>query len=74
LTTISGLKLFDQVFVMTHGGPGHASETISTVIYKEAFLNGRFAYGTAMAVVLAIFVALVSFAQYQILTRRNRLA
>jgi raffinose/stachyose/melibiose transport system permease protein len=74
LTTIGGLKLFDQVFVMTHGGPGSASETISTTIYREGVTYGRFAYASAMAVVLTLFVAVVSFAQYKLLTRRTRFA
>lgn len=64
LSMIGGLKLFDQVWVMTNGGPGTATETISTLIYKNAFQFSDFSYGIAMAVVLTIFVAILSGAQY----------
>jgi raffinose/stachyose/melibiose transport system permease protein len=72
LSIISGLKMFDQVFAMTQGGPGGATNTISTLIYSNAFALGRFSYGAALAVVLTIFVALVSAAQYWLLNRKER--
>ena len=56
LSTIGGLKLFDQVFAMTNGGPGYSTETLSTVIYKQAFVFGKFGYTTAVALVLALLV------------------
>ena len=40
LSTIGGLKLFDQVFAITGGGPGYSTETLSTLIYKQAFVFG----------------------------------
>ena len=36
LSIIGGIKLFDQVYALTGGGPGHATDTISTLIYKDA--------------------------------------
>ncbi|WP_458115944.1 carbohydrate ABC transporter permease [Arthrobacter sp. D2-10] len=71
LSIIGGLKMFDQVFVMTQGGPGGATNTISTLIYSNAFQLGRFGYGAALAVVLTIFVALVSAIQYRLLNRKE---
>jgi raffinose/stachyose/melibiose transport system permease protein len=69
LSIIGGLKLFDQVWVMTAGGPANATETLSTLIYKNAFQFDEFAYSIALAVVLAIFVAVISGAQYRLLER-----
>lgn len=69
LSVIGGLKLFDQVFTMTQGGPGGASNTISTLIYENAFQLGRFGYGAALAVVLTVFVAIVSVVQFRLLRR-----
>jgi raffinose/stachyose/melibiose transport system permease protein len=54
LSTIGGLKLFDQVYAATNGGPGYASETLSTVLYKQAFVFGNYGYSTAIALVLAL--------------------
>lgn len=65
LAVIGGFKLFDQVYITTGGGPGHATETLSTLIYKNAFQFGEFGYSTAIAVVLAVLVATVSAVQYR---------
>lgn len=74
LSIIGGLKLFDQVWVMTGGGPGHSSETLSTLIYKDAFQFGEFAYSIALAIVLTIFVAVISSGQYGLLRRQEAAA
>ena len=71
LSTIGGLKLFDQVFAITNGGPGYSTETLSTVIYKQAFVFGKYGYSTAVALVLAIFVAAVSLVQLKYLRSRE---
>ncbi|MBE2320723.1 sugar ABC transporter permease [Solirubrobacter sp. CPCC 204708] len=67
LTTIGTLKLFDQVFALTGGGPGHATETPSTLIVREAFAFGRYGYSTAIALVLALIVAAVALVQLRTL-------
>ncbi|WP_431907323.1 carbohydrate ABC transporter permease [Nonomuraea jabiensis] len=71
LSTIGGLKLFDQIFAATNGGPGYATETLSTVLYKQAFVFGKFGYSTAIALVLALFVAAVSLVQVYYLRNRE---
>jgi len=67
LGTIASLKIFDQVFALTGGGPGHATETPSTVIFREAFASGRYGYATAIALVLALLVAAVALLQLRAL-------
>jgi raffinose/stachyose/melibiose transport system permease protein len=57
LSSILSLTLFDQVFAMTSGGPGVATQTVSTDMYQEAFVYGHFAYGTALALLLTLMVA-----------------
>jgi len=74
LSIIGGIKLFDQVYALTNGGPGHATDTISTLIYKDAFTLGEFGYSIALAVVLTIIVAIVSSGQYLVLSRNERAA
>ncbi|GAA2110665.1 carbohydrate ABC transporter permease [Actinomadura alba] len=71
LSIIGGLKLFDQVWVMTGGGPGTATETLSTLIYKNAFQFNEYAYSVALAIVLTVFVAVISGGQYRLLRRRE---
>ncbi|HVQ95909.1 MAG TPA: sugar ABC transporter permease [Mycobacteriales bacterium] len=74
LSIIGGIKLFDQVYALTGGGPGHATDTLSTLIYKDAFTLGEFGYSIALAVVLTIVVAVVSTGQYLVLARGERAA
>ena len=71
LPFIGGLKLFDQVLVMTGGGPGYSTQTVALMIYRQAFTHGAFAYSTALAVVLTIGVALAAVVQLIVLRRRE---
>jgi len=71
LSTIGGLKLFDQVFAITGGGPGYSTETLSTLIYKQAFVFGQYGYSTAVALVLAILVSALALLQMRYLQSRE---
>jgi len=70
LTMTGSLKLFDQVFVMTGGGPGVATQTLSLVMYREAFVYGHYGYGSAIALVLTMVVVLIVFLQLSV-TRKG---
>jgi raffinose/stachyose/melibiose transport system permease protein len=72
LSIIGGIKLFDQVYALTGGGPGHATDTLSTLIYKDAFTLGEFGYSIALAVVLTIVVSVASTGQYFGLSRAEK--
>jgi multiple sugar transport system permease protein len=71
LSTIGGLKLFDQVFAITNGGPGYSTETLSTLIYKQAFVFGAYGYSTAVALVLTLLVAGLALLQVRYLQSRE---
>lgn len=71
LTIANSFKMFDLVFAMTRGGPGYATEIISLNIYNEAFLNDRYGYGIAKAVVLAIIIMIVTYIQLKVLKKRE---
>jgi multiple sugar transport system permease protein len=48
-------RIFDQIFILTQGGPGFATETVSLYIYRTAFRFFNFGYAAAMSfVVLAL--------------------
>lgn len=74
ISAVSSLKLFDQVIAMTGGGPGYATETVATVIYKQAFSVGDFASASALGVFLTALVVVVSIAQLRILRKREEQA
>lgn len=71
LTIIGGLKMFTEVFVLTAGGPGGSTETMSTLLYKSAFQFNEFGYGIALALVLAIVVVFFSVAQQRMSRKGN---
>lgn len=48
------LRGFDIPFLLTGGGPGNASELMSTYMYKQAFSNNNYGYGSALAVFIII--------------------
>jgi raffinose/stachyose/melibiose transport system permease protein len=53
---IGSFKVFDIVYIMTKGGPSHATEVIGTYMYTRAFEQSMVGYGSSMAVVLTIIV------------------
>jgi ABC-type sugar transport system permease subunit len=57
----NSLRTFDIVWVMTGGGPARSSETLAVTMYRESFLLNRYGAGSAIAVVLMILVAGVSY-------------
>lgn len=59
VTLIGGFAVFDIIFVMTGGGPGHASEVLATYTYKTAFVQNQAGYGSALAMLITV-LSLVS--------------
>jgi multiple sugar transport system permease protein len=60
LDSIWTFRAFDPVFVMTGGGPAHASEVLATAIYFDGFQKLRFGYASAEAVVMFVILFIVS--------------
>jgi ABC-type sugar transport system permease subunit len=48
---LNSFSSFDLVYIMTNGGPGHATELLITHIYKSAFVETKFDYAAALTVV-----------------------
>jgi multiple sugar transport system permease protein len=67
--TILALKVFDQVFVLTAGGPAEATTVVVLQIYRQAFENYRFGYAASMAFVLFALIISITVVQYR-LSRR----
>ncbi|OZB98733.1 carbohydrate ABC transporter permease [Paenibacillus sp. XY044] len=59
LTLIGGLKVFSEVFVLTGGGPGNASQVIGTIIFRS-FGEGNWGLGTAVNTLLFVVVTIIS--------------
>ncbi|SEO63627.1 raffinose/stachyose/melibiose transport system permease protein [Amphibacillus marinus] len=71
LSTINSLKVFDQIAIMTDGGPGFSTETLTYIIFKVAFAEGRPGYGTALALVLFIIIMLITIVQVRVMRKRE---
>jgi raffinose/stachyose/melibiose transport system permease protein len=70
LTTLGTLRIFDMVWIMTAGGPSHATETVATDIYVTAFRFLQVGYAQAMAMILLVVILLLTIVEYRVLNRR----
>jgi raffinose/stachyose/melibiose transport system permease protein len=73
LTTLGSLRMFDMVWVMTEGGPSHATETVATSVYTTAFRFLEVGYAQAMAMVLLTVILITAIVEYRLLDRRAQL-
>jgi multiple sugar transport system permease protein len=71
LRTMDLLRVFDQIFILTEGGPGFATETISLYIYRTAFRFSDFGYAAAMSFVLLILTNIISLLYIRLLQQRE---
>jgi ABC-type sugar transport system permease subunit len=62
--------MFDMVWIMTAGGPGHATETVATDVYTTAFRFLDVGYAQAMAMILLVVILLLAIVEYRVLNRR----
>lgn len=60
ISTISAMKVFAEIYVMTKGGPLNSSKTIVYYIYERAFENLDLGYASALAVTLLVIVMIFS--------------
>jgi len=67
LTVTGSFQVFDTVAVTTQGGPVNASRVLQFYIWQKAFAEQEFGYGSAIAVVLFLILAIVAFIQMRVL-------
>jgi raffinose/stachyose/melibiose transport system permease protein len=70
LSTIGTLRIFDMVWIMTAGGPAHATETVATHVYTTAFRFLDIGYAQAMAMILLVVILVLTVVEYRILNPR----
>lgn len=59
LRVIDLFRTFDTIYIMTFGGPGHATELLPFYIYRAAFSSGRFGFASAISYITLILTILV---------------
>ncbi len=70
LITVGSLKIFDLNWIMTQGGPNHASEVLATYMYTCGFGNDRMGYAAAIATIM-LALTLVATVGYLRFTRSD---
>jgi multiple sugar transport system permease protein len=68
---ILAFKVFDEIYLLTGGGPGTATEVISFSIYRRFFTEDRAGYGSAMSIVTFFGIALLIILTTALLRRRE---
>ena len=71
IAVIASLQVFDQVYVMTRGGPLFHTETLVTYMYEQGFREYRSGYAAAIAWVLFLLIMLVSIVQLRLFRYRD---
>ncbi|MFD2333798.1 carbohydrate ABC transporter permease [Cohnella sp. GCM10020058] len=74
LSLIGNLQIFNQIYVLTGGGPGYQTESVASMIYHLGFGSGgsgRWGYGSAMSIVLFLFILLLTTVSVTLLRRRE---
>ncbi len=70
VTIVNAFKVFDEVYIMTGGGPGRSTEVLGTYLYRAAFRNNEMGYATAISTVLFLITFFISVFQLQFYRRQ----
>ncbi|GAB2564989.1 multiple sugar transport system permease protein [Gracilibacillus alcaliphilus] len=71
MSIINSFQVFDQVYIMTNGGPADSTSVIVFYIYQNAFLFFKQGYASAMAYILFIIIFIITFIQMKITNRKD---
>lgn len=68
-TLINWMQFFDEPYVLTQGGPVHATTSVSLYIFQQGFSFNQFGFASAASIVLFAIIALVTTAQLRVRMR-----
>jgi multiple sugar transport system permease protein len=68
---VTSLKVFDEIYLLTGGGPGSATEVLSYTIYRTFFTQDRMGYGSAMSVAVLFGISLLIVVALGVAKRRQ---
>jgi len=71
LCVSGGLKIFDQIYITTQGGPAHTTSTLSTLTYTDGFVTGDYSFGVTLSVVLTLLVSVVTVVQFRLMSKKG---
>jgi multiple sugar transport system permease protein len=71
LQLIAQFKIFDQVYLLTQGGPYNSTVVVLLYMYRQAFQLNRGGYASAVAIVLVVIMLMISAIQFRLLQGRR---
>lgn len=71
LQLIAQFKIFDQVYLLTQGGPYNSTMVVLLYMYRQAFQQNRGGYASAVAIVLVVIMLVISAIQFRVLQGRR---
>lgn len=71
LSIVGSLKYFDLVYVLTNGGPSHASELMATYMYSNAFSSYRMGYASAIASGMFLLISVIAIVTMRVLNGKE---
>lgn len=71
MSSIAAMKVFEEVYIMTQGGPLDATKTLVYTIYETAFSEFEMGYASAIGVVLFVITLVFSLINLKLLRARN---
>lgn len=74
ISAISATKVFEEVYIMTQGGPRNSSKTIVYYLYEQAFSNLEIAYGCTIGLVLFLIILAFSALRLMVTSSENSLS
>jgi multiple sugar transport system permease protein len=72
LQVIASLKVFDQMYIMTQGGPNFGTRSILELVYDEGFTNFRTGYAAALSMLFFVVVLAISAVWFALVRRQER--
>ncbi|WP_240649295.1 sugar ABC transporter permease [Streptomyces sp. Z26] len=72
LQLVASLKVFDQIYMMTGGGPDRATEPALLYVYNTGFTEGRVGYASTVSLVLFVVILLISLVWFALLRRTEK--
>ncbi len=68
VTTINSFQIFALIQLLTAGGPNYATSTIMYLVYQKAIVESRYGASSAMGVILAVIIGIISVLQFKFLS------
>lgn len=72
ITTSGGFLVFNEVYIITNGGPYGSSEVLSTILYKNAFVHGNIGYASTIGNVILLLSMLLALLQMGAFSRDGK--